>query len=125
MVVIEIFDHCFQINKNDESISIKKTALEVYNYLIAFFFGNCFAQTLTFIFKNMVGELRPFFMSRCQPDYNCSGSNLVEYVSPDKYNCSNPDVKANYNSMTSFLCLDCSFSSYCLVYLIVRFSIQV
>lgn len=64
-----------------------------------FAYGYIATWVITEVTKNFVGELRPYFISICQPSYNCSAvTSLYQYDAYLQegvdYNCTNTDTSA-------------------------------
>ncbi|XP_055885465.1 phospholipid phosphatase 1-like [Biomphalaria glabrata] len=94
----------------------------VYNSIGVFIFGNVVNQFLTEIGKNVVGRLRPHFLTLCQPDYskfNCSDGYITENV------CTTKNLDMLKEARLSFPSGHSSFTAFCMLYIILYLEARV
>ncbi|KAH9492584.1 Phospholipid phosphatase 1, partial [Bulinus truncatus] len=94
----------------------------LYNSIGVFVFGNVVNQFLTEIGKNVVGRLRPHFLTVCQPDFskfNCSDGYITASI------CTTKDLDVLKEARLSFPSGHSSFTAFCMLYIILYLEARV
>lgn len=95
--------------------------LGIYRYFGIFIFGAAVCMSVTFIFKNVTGRMRPHFFDVCKPNWsalNCSG--FVE-----DYECTGKDVDKILEARLSFPSGHASLAVYTATYVMLYMQARV
>ena len=134
IIVIELFNSnivkCFRKKIIIPASSRKQFAVSVSHAASLFILGLNLTLLITEIGKKLVGRLRPHFISVCQPNYsilNCTttrnSNTIYNYIDTSGSFCTNSD-KAVKEARLSFPSGHSSFSTYCMIFLIIYIQIR-
>lgn len=101
---------------------------EIYCQLSPFIFGLFVSEWVTDICKNQAGRMRPNFIDVCQPNnITLDNPEICQQYGPQyitNYTCTNMRMKLAWaDTHRSFISGHSSFSSYCMVYLVVSYNL--